>query len=146
MAPALCRLATYPAADFIATTEDARTASQIVRWGTPAQHLPPFCSSDLIYAAGSPKVVDAVSDAAIRAGATFFADPFLPSGQPEANWFSRQVAKVSLSDLKLRLNTLFQGMGKPMNGETNHLLDGIGHIETHEEPAGREGFIWRNVA
>ena len=42
MAPALCRLAAHPAAQFVATTDEAQTASEIVRWGTPAQHLPQF--------------------------------------------------------------------------------------------------------
>ena len=35
MAPALCRLAVYPSADFVATTDEPQSASEIVRCGAP---------------------------------------------------------------------------------------------------------------
>jgi NAD(P)H-flavin reductase/ferredoxin len=87
MLPALCGLAAYPTADFVVTVDEAQSVSEIVRHGTPDQHLPEICSSDLVYAAGSPSMAQKVSNAAARAGATFYADAFLPNGDPNPSWW-----------------------------------------------------------
>jgi len=87
MVPALCGLAAHPSADFVVTVDEAQSVSGIVRRGTPDQHLPDMCSSDLVYAAGSPSMVEKVSTAAARSGATFYADAFLPNGDPAASWW-----------------------------------------------------------
>lgn len=86
--PALCRLALYPRASFIATTEDAdrHAPSEIIRPGTPLDHLPPLLATDLVYAAGSPKLVDAVGRHAAHVGATFFADAFVANPPDETTW------------------------------------------------------------
>ena len=86
MVPALCALAAYPSADFVVTVDEAQSISEIVRRGTPDQHLPEICASDLVYAAGSPSMVEKVSNAAARAGATFYADAFRPNGDPAPSW------------------------------------------------------------
>lgn len=86
--PALCRLALYPRASFIAATEDAdrHAPSEIIRPGTPLDHLPPLLETDLVYAAGSPKLVDAVAKKAAEVGATFFADAFVANPPEEPTW------------------------------------------------------------
>jgi NAD(P)H-flavin reductase/ferredoxin len=87
MVPALCGLAAHPSADFVVTVDEAQSVSGIVRHGTPDQHLPDICSSDLVYAAGSPSMVEKVSNAAARSGAAFYADAFLPNGVATPLWW-----------------------------------------------------------
>jgi 3-phenylpropionate/trans-cinnamate dioxygenase ferredoxin reductase subunit len=130
-APALCRLASYPAADFIATTEDAQLASEIIRPGTPADHLPPLFATDAVYAAGSPKLVQAVERAAARVGAAFFADPFVPSGAPRESWLAGQLGKISLAELAERLWawSLAGRSGQQLGMKTRELRDGLGVLE-----------------
>jgi NAD(P)H-flavin reductase/ferredoxin len=103
MAPALYRLAVHPAAEVIATTEEAQRVSKIVRCGTPVEHLPTICPSDSVYAAGSPSLVEAVGSSAACAGAAFYADAFLPSGRSQEAWLPSQMAKLAIDDLKSRL-------------------------------------------
>ncbi len=107
MAPALYRLAVHPAANIIATAEEAQNVSKIVRSGTPAAHLPAIAASDLVYAAGSPKMVEAVGSAAARAGAAFYADPFFPSSRPEP-WLAAHVARLGFDDLSARFLGWFE--------------------------------------
>ena len=99
-APALCSLASYPAADFIATTQDTQRLSEIVRPGTPTDHLPPLSSTDMVYAAGSPKLVETVAQAAARAEAAFFADAFVANTTAEGSWLGRMSEKISCIDVK----------------------------------------------
>jgi hypothetical protein len=94
-APALCSLATYPAADFIATTQDTQRLSEIVRPGIPTDHLPPLSSTDMVYAAGSPKLVETVAQAAARAEAAFFADAFVANRTAEDSWLGQISEKIS---------------------------------------------------
>ncbi len=101
--PALCRLALYPRASFIAATEDAdrHAPSEIIRPGTPLDHLPPLLDTDLIYAAGSPKLVDAVAKRAARVGAAVFADAFVANPQEEPTWLDslRQTLELARKGL-----------------------------------------------
>jgi 3-phenylpropionate/trans-cinnamate dioxygenase ferredoxin reductase subunit len=90
MVPALCRLAAYPSADFVVTVDEAQSESEIVRRGTPDQHLPNICASDLVYAAGSPSMVEKVSNAAAHSGATFYADAFIPNSVPTPSWWGEK--------------------------------------------------------
>jgi hypothetical protein len=145
-------LAVYPSADFVATTDEPQSASEIVRWGTPAQYLPEICPSDLIYAAGSPRVVEAVGHAASSAGAAFHADPFVATNGLQDSWFGAQIARVRVRDLKQRLKAWFstaQWTGKAMSEQTDRLHDGVGgyqgHTETHDQRIDRDRF-WRRVA
>jgi 3-phenylpropionate/trans-cinnamate dioxygenase ferredoxin reductase subunit len=107
MAPALCRLAAHPTAQFIATTDEAQTASEIVRWGSPAQHLPEICASDTVYAAGAPSLVETVGRAAAHAGAAFYANPFVASSRPEASWLSGRLPNLGVRELKSRVRGWF---------------------------------------
>jgi len=102
MIPALCRLAVCPAADFVVTADETQWLSEIVRRGTPDQHLPPLGPSDLVYAAGSPRVVETVCDAASRAGAEFYADPFTASGTSKSSWLLADAAKRRLEEWRRR--------------------------------------------
>jgi NAD(P)H-flavin reductase/ferredoxin len=150
-APALCRLATFPAADFIATTEDAQLASEIIRPGTPADHLPPLFPTDAVYAAGSPRLVQAVGQAASRAGAAFFADAFVPSGAPHQSWLAGQLAKISLAELTERLWawSLAGRSGQQLGMKTRGLRDGLGILEdVRVAGAGQadKRLFWRHVA
>jgi len=115
MAPALCRLAPYPAAQFIATTEEAQDASEIVLRGSPAEHLPEILPSDTVYAAGSPRLVDAVGRAAARAGAAFYADPFVASGAAEASWLRWKLPATS--DLRSWVMNWLATAAGPQEGE-----------------------------
>jgi 3-phenylpropionate/trans-cinnamate dioxygenase ferredoxin reductase subunit len=151
MAPALCRLAVYPSADFVATTDEPQSASEIVRRGTPDQYLPEICSSDLVYAAGSPRVVDAVCSAASCVGAAFYADPFVATSDPWESWFGRQLVTVHVRDLKQRLRAWFssaQWTGEPMNVQSDGLHDGLGvspvQTETRDQCVDRDRF-WRRI-
>ena len=96
MLPAFHRLSGHPAASVIATTQQAQTVSQIVRCGTPIRHLPPLKTSDLVYAAGPPQLVDAVAGMASRAGAEFYADAFVSSAEPEDPWLVRCQAGIAV--------------------------------------------------
>lgn len=152
MAQALCRLAVYPSADFVATTDEPQSVSEIIRAGSPVQHLPELCATDLVYAAGSPRVVEVVCDAANRAGATFYADPFVASAGPEPSWLVRQLDNLRGADLKLRLTACFSAarkLGKPMADATAQLHDGLGPgqhpPQSLRQPSDRDRF-WRNVA
>jgi 3-phenylpropionate/trans-cinnamate dioxygenase ferredoxin reductase subunit len=124
-------LASYPAADFIATTEDAQLASAIIRPGTPADHLPALFPTDAVYAAGSPKLVQAVGQAAARAGAAFFADAFVPSGAPVESWLADRLAKISLAELIERLwaRSPTGRAGRPLGMKARKLRDRPGVLE-----------------
>jgi len=153
MAQALCRLAVYPSADFVATTDEPQSVSEIIRAGNPAQHLPELCATDLVYAAGSPRVVEVVCDAANRAGATFYADPFVASAAPEPSWLVRQlVDNLRGVDLKLRLAAWFSVVAESVKKKaeaTAQLHDGVGPGQHSplalRQPSYRDRF-WRNVA
>ena len=105
MLPAFHRLSAYPSATFVATTQEAQTASQIVRCGTPIEHLPPLEASDLVYAAGPPKLVDGVARMASRVGAEFYADAFVSSAEPEEPWLVR--CQAGMAAVRARLATWF---------------------------------------
>jgi NAD(P)H-flavin reductase/ferredoxin len=148
-AQALCRLAPYPAADFIATTEDVQSASEIIRHGTPAEHLPPLLGTDIVYAAGSPRLVAAVGQAAERAGATFHADAFVSSSSPDEAWFLRRLAKISLGEVRQHLRSWTSSISssRQLGMKTRELHDGIGVPEDRGPGVSNPiGFFWRNVA
>lgn len=102
MVPALWRLSSLPAARIIVTVDEEQTASSIVRRGTPLQHLPPLASSDVVYAAGSPELVNALGHAASNAGAEFYADPFTASGTTDRLWPAFRLPRVGM-ELKSRV-------------------------------------------
>ena len=56
-----------------------------VRYGTPADYVPALSDSDIVFAAGSPQMVEEARRKAEIAGARFYADPFTPSAPPAPN-------------------------------------------------------------
>ncbi len=60
--------------------------------GTPADYMPALTSDDIVYAAGSPRMVNKAREQAEVVGARFYADPFSPAApaKPDAaNWVER---------------------------------------------------------
>jgi len=101
MIAALQRLAGYAAATVIVTLEEPQSTSRYARHGTPVQHLPPLAATDVVYAAGSPALVDAVGSTAARAGAEFYADPFTASGSSQRPWLVHRLPQAGI-ELKSR--------------------------------------------
>ena len=86
MTPALVLLARLPNVTVIPTIEEGPCPPE-VRIGGIEAHIPPLNASDIVYACGSPRMVDAVAGYADSAGATFYADPFEPADSEEPAWF-----------------------------------------------------------
>lgn len=81
MAPALKRLAAFPGARITPVLQYGQTSDR-VPIGSPADYLPRLAPDDIVYAAGAPGLVQAVSEIARTAGATCHADPFQPAEPP----------------------------------------------------------------
>jgi len=64
-----------------------------VKPGRPTAHLPELRETDVVYAAGAPAMVTAVELLAETAGATCYADPFLPA-EPSRPWRQRLASLV----------------------------------------------------
>ncbi|MBV7407799.1 2Fe-2S iron-sulfur cluster binding domain-containing protein [Maritimibacter sp. DP1N21-5] len=62
--------------------------------GTPADFLGQLSSSDVVYAAGGPRMVERARDLAEDAGARFYADPFLPSPRSDPSSAFGLVSRV----------------------------------------------------
>ena len=83
MKPALAQLARLPNATVIPTIEEGPSPHPSVRIGRIEAHIPPLNASDIVYACGSPRMVEAVAGLVDSAGATFYADPFESAGPDE---------------------------------------------------------------
>jgi 3-phenylpropionate/trans-cinnamate dioxygenase ferredoxin reductase subunit len=101
MTPALAQLARLPNVAVIPTIEEGPSPHPSVRIGRIEAHIPRLDASDIVYACGSPRMVDALAALVEGAGATFYADPFEPAA-PERP-----------SGLIGRLKTLMQPQRKP---------------------------------
>jgi CDP-4-dehydro-6-deoxyglucose reductase len=66
--------------------QDSRLGGGCVVGGNAMDHLPDLEADDLVYAAGAPKVVEAMGAIAKSAGAEFHADPFEPTAAATAGW------------------------------------------------------------
>jgi CDP-4-dehydro-6-deoxyglucose reductase, E3 len=82
MTPALVQLARLPNVTIIPTIEEGPSPTPAVLVGRIEAHIPPLNASDIVYACGSPRMVEAVGGFVEGAGATFYADPF-ESAAPE---------------------------------------------------------------
>lgn len=85
MRPALAAIVQHHSVGLLPCIEEARDRSRGYLPGSPLAWLPEMTSDDIVYAAGAPRIVEAVGESAAAAGATFYADPFLPQGQPRAS-------------------------------------------------------------
>jgi CDP-4-dehydro-6-deoxyglucose reductase, E3 len=83
MRPALAQLARMPNVTIIPTIEEGPSPHPLIRIGRIEAQMPPLEASDIVYACGSPRMVEAVAACVEGAGATFYADPFESSG-PDA--------------------------------------------------------------
>ena len=79
MIPALCRLALFPRVAIIPTVSARQQVTPAVRFGRPTEYMPALSRDDVIYVAGAPATVQQAAHIAQTAGATYFADPFLPA-------------------------------------------------------------------
>jgi len=83
MTPVLALLARMPNVTIIPAIEEGPSPSPAVRIGRIEAHMPPLNASDIVYACGSPRMVNALAGFVDQAGATFYADPFESSGPDE---------------------------------------------------------------
>ena len=97
MIPALCRLAPFPRVTIIPVVSQHHGATRAVRSGRPPDYLPALSPDDVVYAGGSPAMVEAVTRIANAAGAQLFVDPFEPASNDQdgvnflaraAQWFA----------------------------------------------------------
>ena len=97
MVRALCKLARFPNVTIIPVVFEAQMFSHAVRIGRPTDYMPPLSSSDIVYTAGAPAMVQTVARMARAAGSKCYMDPFTAqdthaerSGllQRAAAWFS----------------------------------------------------------
>lgn len=83
MAPALVQLSRFPNVLVMPVCSTPQTVSKAVRPGRPTDYLPRLLPTDVLYACGAPGMVDAIKSIAARAGATCYADPFVPTTDGE---------------------------------------------------------------
>jgi NAD(P)H-flavin reductase len=100
MIPALWRLAGCPNTTIIPVIDNPRTKTRGIQIGSPTDHLPALYPDDIVYAAGAPRLVDAVSNIAEARGATWYADPFVPNSDGQQGLLSRVVNRL-LGDVQL---------------------------------------------
>jgi NAD(P)H-flavin reductase/ferredoxin len=100
MIPALCRLAQFPQVTIVPTVQEYQNITAAVRFGEPTDFIPSLSPNDIVYTAGGPRLVQAVTRAAQANGATCFADPFLPAEGTDSGqtFFSRTVNWLALSN------------------------------------------------
>lgn len=88
MAPALELADRFPNTSVLACVDEIESQRGLLVAGRPTEHLPTLTPGDIVYAAGAPVLVEAVANLAVTAGATFYADPFAPSGEPAQGWLA----------------------------------------------------------
>jgi 3-phenylpropionate/trans-cinnamate dioxygenase ferredoxin reductase subunit len=102
MLPALCRLALFPNVTIIPVVSEQQTMSNAVRKGSPLDYVPPLSRNDVVYCAGAPAMVEAISHVAAEAGAKCYSDPFEPAVRKDdkAGLLSRAADWLGSSELK----------------------------------------------
>lgn len=85
MGPALERLARFPNVVIVPVCSTPQTLTNAVKPGRPTDYLPRLLPTDVLYACGAPAMVEAVKAIAERAGATCYADPFIPTPDDDAD-------------------------------------------------------------
>ena len=76
--------------------------SNAVRKGTPRDYLPALSPNDVVYCAGAPAMVEAISRTAAQAGAKCYSDPFEPAAaqREKTSLLSRAADWLGSSELK----------------------------------------------
>ncbi len=77
MVRALCKVAQFPNITIIPVVSEAQMFSNAVRIGAPTDYIPALSSSDVVYTAGAPGMVEAVARMARAAAAKCYMDPFV---------------------------------------------------------------------
>ncbi len=85
MIRALCGLARFPRVTIVPVVGDPQTMSDAIRTGQPTDHMPILSSSDVVYTAGAPAMVEHVAQIARAADATCYTDPFTPQNSEAEN-------------------------------------------------------------
>jgi len=70
-------------------TDIRQTSSTVVRTGSLVDYLPSLYADDIVYAAGPPPLVAAVTEIAKASGTTWYADAFVPSTEHRKGLLSR---------------------------------------------------------
>ena len=81
-----------PNVEIIATAEEAQNEYHSVLHGVPADHVPQLDANDIVYAAGSPVMVDVVGDLAQSVDAVFYSDPFESADAANEDWLTRAMS------------------------------------------------------
>jgi NAD(P)H-flavin reductase/ferredoxin len=89
MIPALLRLARCPNATIIPVVDTPQTVTAAIHTGSPVDYLPTLYTDDIVYAAGAPRLVEAVKQIAGASGATCYSDPFVPNAEGQRGLLSR---------------------------------------------------------
>mgnify|MGYP000459207871 CR=1 FL=1 len=80
MGPALERLARFPNVYIVPVCSTPQARSHVVKLGRPTDYLPRLVPGDVLHVCGAPGLVRSIKSIASHAGATCYADPFVPSG------------------------------------------------------------------
>jgi 3-phenylpropionate/trans-cinnamate dioxygenase ferredoxin reductase subunit len=95
----LCKLAQFPGVTIVPVVAERQTVSEVIRTGQPTDYMPALSSSDAVYTAGAPAMVERVARAASAVGARCYTDPFAPQHREAeqqgllvraAGWLSRE--------------------------------------------------------
>jgi 3-phenylpropionate/trans-cinnamate dioxygenase ferredoxin reductase subunit len=141
MKPVLAQLARLPNVAVIPTIEEGPSPHPSVRLGRIEAHLPRLDPSDIIYACGSPRMVNALAAFADSAGATFYADPFESSAPEEKPAGLLGILKTLVQarpDLEQASEERAPRQAEPHRGETAGRRDNSRHRVTQFAPTMRE--------
>ena len=104
MLGALDLMRSCPNVSIAISTEEPQSITPLIGLGSPADYLPPLTPHDVVFAAGPPRMVEAVAVAARHAGAALHADPFNPAPQAEDGpWLGRLLSRASEASLPNQL-------------------------------------------
>lgn len=106
MVQALGMMVTCPNVRVVVTCEEAQTLSPVILAGKPTDYLPPLLSRDVVYAAGTAALVDAVAEVAAVSGSAFYGEAFLTAAEDsQQGWLSRVLSRAGsgLTESKARV-------------------------------------------
>ena len=141
MKPVLAQLARLPNVTVIPTIEEGPSPHPSVRLGRIEAHLPRLDASDIIYACGSPRMVNALAALADSAGATFYADPFessAPEERPAGLFGILKTLVQPRPDLQPVSEAPVQWQAEPLRRESPRRQDSSRNTVTPFAPVMRE--------
>lgn len=102
MIPALQRLALFPGVSIVPVVVEGHVTARVIRQGRASDHVPSLSGGDIVFTAGSPSMVEAVTRVAARAGVKCFSDPFETGAQHNRNTGRQTSDWLSVSSLAAR--------------------------------------------